>query len=101
MYVVGLGSSVNSCPANMSADSTRLFPQVPMAPREPAEPPPKKARSAKPAPYDDPECARAHGEFGWAFCESIVFEWKVAETKDLLDDDRWKKAKRYCRNEAE
>ena len=104
MDVVVLGSgavhSFSSYP-DMS-EATKMFPKVPMVPREPDGPPAaKKPRATKPAPYDDPECKRAYGEFGWHFCESIVFEWKVEATKDLLDEDRWKQAKQYCRNQAE
>ena len=85
------------------SEATKMFPKVPVArePREPDDLPAAKKPRAKPPPYDDPECKRAYGEFGWHFCESIVFEWKVEATKDLLDDERWKQAKRYCRNQDE
>ena len=75
---------------------------APSYPSEPTEPPSKKARlEPTVAPYDDPAMTLDKGRCVWAFSESVVFEWTCESTRDLLDPNRWQKARELTQSREE
>jgi hypothetical protein len=64
--------------------------------------PPKRRKQALP-PCDDPDKAKLAkgGQFRWAACESIVFEWAVNDPTQLADTERGNLFRDRCESKEE
>jgi hypothetical protein len=104
-YIRQLACEATRVKLMSDVNELHLLPGVPAPsyPPEPTEPPSKKARleQQKISPYDDPVQALDHGRCMWAFSESVVFEWACDTTRDLLDENRWKKARELTKSTEE
>jgi len=63
---------------------------------------PKRRKQALP-PCDDPDKAKLAegGQFRWAACESIVFEWAVSDPTQLADTERGNLFRDHCKSKEE
>ena len=64
---------------------------------------PSKRRKQALIPCDDPDKAKLAegGQFRWAACECVVFEWAVSDPMQLADTERGNLFRDSCKSKEE
>ena len=68
-------------------------------PEEPELPPSKKAKVE--FPCDSPKFEMTSGQFRWASCECVVFEWSLTDPNEMANTEKDRAIRALCKSKTE